>query len=197
MEIGPLQHLIKAFARLPGLGPRSARRIVLHLLKGKKNNLLELANMLADVAKNVKSCPKCGNIDVVIPCSICTNAQRDHTTLCVVEDVVDLWAMERNGIFKGVYHVLGGSLSAIDGRTPQTLNFNSLVNRVMDDAVKEVIVATNSTLDGQTTGFYIVDILKKYDIKITRLAHGIPIGAELDYLDEGTIIHALQSRQSY
>ncbi len=197
MEIGLLDQLIKAFSKLPGLGPRSGRRIVLHLLKGKRQSMLDLASLITRVAEEIKTCDECGNVDVQSPCSICASQLRDKELICVVEDVSDLWAIERGNIFKGVYHVIGGTLSAIDGRTPDKLNLKTLVSRVANNKIQEVIIATNSTLEGQTTGFYISDLLKPFNIKSTRPAHGIPIGAELDYLDEGTLLHALKMRLDY
>lgn len=197
MEITLLDKLIKLFSKLPGLGPRSARRIALHLLKGNRTNMLDLAEMLKSVAETVKSCKVCGNLDTSDICSICSNANREKDLICVVEDVADLWAIERGNVFRGTYHVLGGTLSAIDGRTPDKLNFNNLVQRVANTNVREVIIATNSTLEGQTTGYYVSDLIKPYDVKATRLAHGIPIGAELDYLDDGTLLHAMKMRQDY
>lgn len=197
MEIGLLDQLIKAFSKLPGLGPRSGRRIALHLLKNKRQSMLDLADLIKLVAQEIKACHECGNLDVKSPCSICESALRDKELICIVEDISDLWAIERGSIFKGIYHVLGGTLSAIDGRTPDKLNLNSLVNRVAKNNVREVIIATNSTIEGQTTGFYISDLLKPFNIKSTRLAHGIPMGAELDYLDEGTLSHALKMRLDY
>lgn len=197
MEIGLLDQLIKAFSKLPGLGPRSGRRVALHLLKNKRQSMLDLADLIKLVAEEIKACLECGNLDVKSPCSICESNLRDRELICVVEDVSDLWAIERGNIFKGTYHVLGGTLSAIDGRTPDKLNLSTLVHRVANNNVREVIIATNSTLEGQTTGFYISDLLKPFNIKSTRLAHGIPMGAELDYLDEGTLSHALKMRLDY
>ncbi len=197
MEIGLLDQLIKTFSKLPGLGPRSGRRVALHLLKNKRQSMVDLADLIKLVAEEIKACNTCGNLDVKSPCSICASTLRDSELICVVEDVSDLWAIERGNIFKGTYHVLGGTLSAIDGRTPDTLNFDNLVKRISRSNVREVIIATNSTLDGQTTGFYVADLLKPFNIKASRLAHGIPIGAELDYLDEGTLSHALKMRLDY
>jgi len=195
MEIDKLELLIKKLAKLPSLGPRSARRIVLQLVKNDTTQILELATLLIDVANEIKTCQTCGNVDISDPCNICTNPLRDKTTICVVEEISDLWAMERGKIYKGIYHVLGGTLSAIDGRTPDKINFSSLKKRVLNDDISEVIIATNSTLEGQTTGFYVSDIVKGHVQKISRLAHGIPIGGELDYQDEGTLLHALNMRQ--
>lgn len=195
MEIGAVEQLIKIISKLPGLGPRSARRIAIHLIKNSENIMLPLSEALKEVAKEIQICDSCGNIDICNPCSICENHKRDASQLCIVEDVSDLWAMERGEIFKGYYHILGGTLSALDGRTPETLNFESLQERVSNSNFKEVIIATNATLEGQTTGFYILDLLKPFDVKITRLANGIPMGAELDYMDEGTLNLALKMRQ--
>ncbi|MDF3048036.1 MAG: recombination protein RecR [Candidatus Midichloriaceae bacterium] len=197
MEIGLLDQLIKSFAKLPGLGPRSGRRIALHLLKNKRQSMLDLSDLIKLVAEEIKTCSECGNLDVKSPCGICSSQLRDKQIICVVEDVSDLWAIERGDIFKGVYHVLGGTLSAIEGRTPDKLNLPNLLNRVDANGAKEVIIATNSNLEGQTTGFYVADILQPFNVKTSRLAHGIPIGAELDYLDEGTLSHALKMRQDY
>lgn len=197
MEITLLDKLIKQLSKLPGLGPRSARRIALHLLKGNRSSMIDLSDMLRSVAESVKSCTVCGNLDTTDVCAICSSPNREKDLVCVVEDVSDLWAMERGNIFRGTYHVLGGTLSAIDGRTPDKLNFDNLIKRVSNNNVREVIIATNSTLEGQTTGFYVADIIKPYNVKATKLAHGIPIGAELDYLDDGTLLHALKMRQDY
>jgi recombination protein RecR len=197
MEVALLEQLMRSFSRLPGLGPRSARRVVLHLFKGKRGGALELADTLMKVAKEIKTCALCGNLDTASPCGICSNTERDGTVVCVVEDVVDLWAMERSKVFHGKYHIIGGTLSAIDGRTAEKLNLAGFVTRLERDGVKEVIIATNSTLDGQTTGFYIADLIENLPVKISRLANGIPLGAELDYLDEGTLLHAMQMRRNY
>ncbi len=192
-----LDKLIRSFAKLPGLGPRSARRIVIHLFKGKKALAEELLSNLGDVIENIKFCSECGNMDDVSPCHICSDISRDNAVICVVEDVADLWAIERSRIFSGKYHVIGGTLSAIDGRTAEKLNISKLMERLKCGGVNEVIIATNSTLDGQTTGFYIADLIEGMQIKISRLANGIPLGAELDYLDEGTLLHAMQMRRKY
>lgn len=182
-------------AKLPGLGPRSARRVVLHLLKQKDALMRPLAQSLLQTADNVVNCEICGNLDVASPCHICTENKRDTKTLCVVENVADLWAMERGSIYRGLYHVLGGVLSAMDGVSPKDLNIDKLANRVANDDISEVIIATNATVDGQTTAHYITERLAEYGVEITRLAHGIPIGGELDYLDEGTLSAALKSRK--
>lgn len=197
MEVKSLNNLIKAISKLPGLGPRSARRIVLYLIKNLRTVAVPLAESINVVANEVKVCEVCGNIDMNQICSICTNSERDQETLCIIEDVTDLWAIERANFYKGVYHVLGGTLSALDGRTPETLNFDSLKGRIANSNVREVIIATNATLEGQTTAFYIVDILKQFNLKISRLAHGIPMGGELDYIDEGTLALALKMRHDF
>lgn len=197
MEVKSLNDLIKTVSKLPGLGPRSARRIVLHLIKNINSIAMPLANGINKVADEVKICDVCGNVDTAPTCSICIDVDRDHETICIIEDVTDLWAIERANFYKGVYHVLGGTLSALDGRTPQTLNFASLKSRIANANVKEVIIATNATLEGQTTAFYIVDVLKPFNLKISRLAHGIPMGAELDYMDEGTLALSLKMRHDF
>ncbi len=175
-----LDNLISLLAKLPGLGSRSARRIALHLIKDNRQFMLQLAETLASVAKDIKVCTNCGNVDVSSPCAICQNPKRDTSIICVVEEIADLWAMERGNFYNGTYHVLGGSLSAIDGRTPDKLNFTKLRERAANYNVQEVIIATNATLDGQTTGHYIVDMLAGMPLKVSCLAHGIPVGAELD-----------------
>lgn len=197
LQINSLNHLIQLIAKLPGLGPRSARRLALHLVKNTNNLMLPLADALLKVAQEAKHCEICNNIDVQSPCHVCSDHSRDKTTICVVEDVADLWAVERGNIYKGTYHVLGGVLSALDGKTPDKLNFETLKLRVANNNVQEVIIATNSTLEGQTTGFYIVDLLKPFNVKTSRLASGIPIGGELDYMDEGTLLIALKSRKDF
>ena len=197
METGALNELIKLVAKLPGLGSRSARRIVLHMIKNPDKTLHPLIRLLTQVSQEIKVCEACGNVDTVSPCHICTDHKRDHSLICVVEDITDLWSLERSNSFKGTYHVLGGTLSALDGRTPSRLNMDSLRARVANNNINEVIIATNATLEGQTTGFYIADMLKPYNIKATRLASGIPVGAELDYMDEGTLTLAMKLRQEF
>lgn len=197
MEIEALNQLIKIFSRLPGLGHRSARRIVLHLLKNPTTVMAKLSEYLNLVNQQVVTCESCGNIDVISPCNICSDDSRDHHILCVVEDVTDLWAIERGNSFKGIYHVLGGVLSAIDGITPDKLRIAQLLQRAQNPATAEVIIATNATLEGQTTGHYIAQLLKDSNLKVSRLAHGIPMGAELDYMDEGTLSLALKMRQDF
>jgi len=189
--------LIKLVAKLPGLGSRSARRIVLHMVKNPDKALHPLIRLLTQVSEEIKVCEVCGNVDTVSPCHICTDHKRDQSLVCVVEDITDLWSLERSNSFKGLYHVLGGTLSALDGRTPSRLNMDSLRARVANNNIHEVIIATNATLEGQTTGFYIADMLKPFNIKATRLASGIPVGAELDYMDEGTLTLAMKLRQDF
>jgi recombination protein RecR len=188
-----IERLIQLLAKLPGLGPRSARRAALALLK-KRDTLLEpLADALREAADAILTCEVCGNLDTQSPCAICSDTRRDPHTLCVVEDVADLWALERAGVFRGRYHVLGGALSALDGVTPERLNVVQLLERVKF-GVDEVILAMNATVEGQTTAHYLMDILG--DIKVTRLAHGVPVGGELDYLDEGTLSAAFKARRA-
>ena len=193
-----IERLIQLLSRLPGLGPRSARRAALALLK-KRDTLLEpLAGAMQDAAAAITTCEACGNLDTKSPCAICTDPRRDGHVLCVVEDVADLWALERAGVFRGRYHVLGGALSALDGVTPEKLNVGGLVERVRfkdgSGGVDEVILAMNATVEGQTTAHYLMDLLT--DVKVTRLAHGVPVGGELDYLDEGTLSAAFKARRS-
>lgn len=190
-----IDNLSKLIAKLPALGTRSSRRIVLHLLKKKDSILLPLIEAMQKVADNIKKCPICGNFDTQIPCSVCSNTTRDLETLCVVQDVADLWAMERIGTYKGQYHILGGVLSALDGITPEDLNIETLFQRLNNGQIKEVILALPATIDGQITSHYLISRFKEYPIKITTLAQGIPIGAELDYMDDGTIQMALNARK--
>jgi recombination protein RecR len=191
-----VERLIQLLARLPGLGPRSARRAALHLLKKKESLMEPLTQALDAVAQTVRTCSVCGNIDTADPCSICTEERRDQAVICVLEEVGDLWALERTGSFKGRYHVLGGHLSALDGIGPEDLNIAKLVERAGQPAVKEVILATNLTVDGQTTAHYIAERLAPTGVTVTRLAHGVPVGGELDYLDDGTLTAALRARRS-
>jgi len=186
--------LIQCLARLPGLGPRSARRAALQLLKRREALLDPLRRALETAASAVRTCPTCGNLDTVSPCAICADPGRDASLLCVVEDVADLWALERSHIFKGRYHVLGGLLSALDGIGPDDLAIGSLVRRAEEPALKEMVLATSATVEGQTTAHYLMDLLG--DMKVTRLAHGVPVGGELDYLDEGTLSAAFKARRS-
>ena len=188
-----LNNLIDLMAKLPGLGPRSARRAVLHMVKKRALLMAPLANVLAEVAKTVQECLKCGNIGTSDQCDICKNPKRAIGEICVVEDVSDLWAMERSNIFKGRYHVLGGTLSALDAVGPEELRIPRLINRVFEEDINEVILALNATVDGQTTAHYITDQLS--EVTVSTLAQGVPIGGELDYLDDGTIIAALKARK--
>jgi recombination protein RecR len=188
-----IERLIALLSKLPGLGPRSARRAALALLK-KRDTLLEpLADAMQEAAAAISSCEICGNLDTQSPCAICSDPRRDTHILCVVEDVADLWALERAGVFRGRYHVLGGALSALDGVTPERLNVSGLLERVQQ-GIDEVILAMNATVEGQTTAHYLMDLLG--DRKVTRLAHGVPVGGELDYLDEGTLSAAFKARRA-
>jgi recombination protein RecR len=191
-----IERLIQLLSKLPGLGPRSARRAALALLK-KRDTLLEpLAEAMLGAARAIKPCALCGNLDTTSPCAICADPRRDGHILCVVEDVADLWALERAGVFRGRYHVLGGALSALDGVTPEKLNVQSLADRISGEAsgIDEVILAMNATVEGQTTAHYLMDLVT--GVKVTRLAHGVPVGGELDYLDEGTLSAAFKARRS-
>lgn len=195
MQSSEIDKLTKIIAKLPALGTRSARRIVLHLLKKKETTLLPLITALQDVADNIKKCPICGNFDTQDICSICRDLSRDVETVCVVQDVADLWAMERVGLYKGQYHVLGGILSALDGITPEDLHIEGLFQRIQNGNIKEVILALPATIDGQITAHYLLNRLKEQSVKVTTLAQGIPMGAELDYMDDGTIQLALSARK--
>ncbi len=195
---GPeIERLIQLLAKVPGLGPRSARRAALHLIKKKEQLLSPLAAAMAEAADKVRICTTCGNVDTSDPCMICTDPRRDASTLIVVEDVSDLWALERAAAMNVRYHVLGGTLSPLDGIGPEQLNVRSLIDRVAGGEVKEVILAVNATVEGQTTAHYLTDQLSGFEVKITRLAHGVPVGGELDYLDEGTLAAALRSRTAF
>ncbi|OPB29021.1 recombination mediator RecR [Bartonella sp. WD12.1] len=192
---GPeIERLIQLLARIPGLGPRSARRAALHLIKKKEILLEPLGAAIQEAVNKVSICSVCGNVDTTDPCLICTDPRRDNTTIIVVEDISDLWALERAGILPARYHVLGGRLSPLDGIGPDELNITSLINRVINDSIAEVILAVNATVEGQTTAHYITDQLSNFSVKITRLAHGVPVGGELDYLDDGTLAAALRAR---
>ena len=195
MQGKEIEKLTKIIAKLPALGTRSARRIVLQLLKKKETALLPLITALQEVADNVKKCPICGNFDTQEPCSVCQDTTRDKETVCVVQDVADLWAMERVGLYRGQYHVLGGILSALDGVTPDDLNVEGLFARLPSGVIKEVILALPATIDGQITAHYLLSRLKEFRVKVTTLAQGIPLGAELDYMDDGTIQLALSARK--
>ena len=192
-----IDQLIQAFSRLPGIGPRSARRLVLQLIRKKEQLMTPLIQVMQDAVESIQTCDECGNLDTSNPCHICADDKRDTSVICVVEDLADLWAIERSNMFKGRYHVLGGTLSAIDGRGPDALHIDQLVARAANDAVEEVILATNATVEGQTTAHYLTDRLESCNVKISRLAQGIPIGGELDYLDDGTLGAALKARQAY
>ncbi len=192
---GPeIQRLIQLLARLPGLGPRSARRAALHLIQKREPLLVPLADAMRVAAERIIVCDTCHNIDVSDPCAICRDGRRDPAILVVVEDVSDLWALERSGAIRARYHVLGGVLSPLDGVRPEDLALDGLVARASDPAVTEVILALNATVDGQTTAHYITDLLAAANVRITRLAHGVPVGGELDYLDEGTLAAAIRQR---
>lgn len=193
----PIESLIASFAKLPGLGPRSARRVTLKLIRDRTRLLEPLYHQIGAVLQQACVCTICGNVDTCDPCHICAHPSRDKHILCVVEDVADLWALERSGIFRGRYHVLGGTLSALDGRGPDQLGIPKLIARAMAEEVNEVILATNNTVDGQTTAHYLMEALAPCNVKITQLAQGIPIGAELDYLDEGTITAAMVTRRAF
>lgn len=192
---GPeIERLIQLLARVPGLGPRSARRAALHLIKKKEALLVPLGGAMQEAAEKVRICSCCGNVDTSDPCTICTDERRDPSTLIVVEDVSDLWALERAGTMNVRYHVLGGRLSPLDGIGPDDLNIKGLVERVATGEIREVILAVNATVEGQTTAHYITDQLANFEVRVTRLAHGVPVGGELDYLDEGTLAAALRAR---
>lgn len=195
--IGPeIQRLIDLVGKLPGLGPRSARRAVLHMLKRRDQLLGPMADALREAGDKIVDCPTCGNYDTVSPCSVCRQPGRNEALLCVVEDVSDLWAMERANAFDGRYHVLGGVLSAIDGVGPDELNIPSLVSRVEAGGFSEVVLALDATTDGQTTAAYVADRLQSSSVSVTRLAHGVPVGGDIDHLDDGTLATALRLRRS-
>ena len=192
---GPeIERLIQLLARLPGLGPRSARRVALHLINKREQLLGPLSDALRVANEKIVVCSSCGNIDTAEPCSICRDPRRDPSIIVVVEDVSDLWALERAGAVNAPYHVLGGVLSALDGVRPEHLNLDRLVARTSEPGVSEVILALNATVDGQTTAHYVTDLLRDANVKVTRLAHGVPVGGELDYLDEGTLSAAIKQR---
>lgn len=191
-----LDRVMHYLAKLPGLGPRSARRAVLHLLRKREALMRPLADALGAAAEAVRDCSVCGNLDASDPCHICKDDSRDGSVICVVEDVGDVWALERASAFKGRYHVLGGLLSALDGVGPDDLNLDSLIARSGASEVKEVILAMDATVDGQTTAHYISDRLSGLDLSITRLARGVPVGGELDFLDDGTLTQALKARRA-
>jgi recombination protein RecR len=190
-----IEALSSALARLPGLGPRSARRAVLWLVKHRESALPALLEALAGVAETLVECGTCGNVDTANPCGICADPRRDARALCVVEEVSDVWALDRARLFPGRYHVLGGRLSALDGIGPENLNIASLLARVEGGGVDEVVLAMNATLEGQTTAHYLAERLEAHPVRVTQLAHGLPVGGELDYLDEGTLAQALRARR--
>lgn len=190
-----IETLAAALARLPGLGPRSARRAVLWLVKRRDQALPQLIEAMGAVRDQLVECEVCGNIDTRNPCGICADPRRDAKSICVVEDVSDLWALDRAKLFTGTYHVLGGKLSALDGVRPEDLNIASLMDRVEQGGVDEIVLAMNATLEGQTTAHYLAERLEAYPVRITQLAHGLPVGGELDYLDEGTLAQALRARR--
>ena len=195
---GPeIERLIQLLARLPGLGPRSARRAALHLIRKKEQLLSPLAEAMKIAEERIRTCSTCGNVDTRDPCTICVDPRRDSRTLVVVETVGDLWALERANATRGHYHVLGGTLSPLDGVGPEDLTLDRLVARVAAGGIDEVVLAVNATVDGQTTAHYITDLLTSYSVKITRLAHGVPVGGELDYLDDGTLSAAMRQRTAF
>jgi recombination protein RecR len=197
MQKNLVENLSKIIAKLPGMGPRIAKRIILHLANNKDKTLLPLIANLQMLNDTIHNCEVCGNLDEGKICTICSNQNRDDSVICVVEEVADLWAVERAENYRGKYHVLGGNLSAISGKTVEDLNIESLYPRLKNGNVKEVIIATSATIDGQTTAHFLAEGLKEFDTKITRLAHGIPVGSELDYLDEGTISIAFKTRSEF
>jgi recombination protein RecR len=195
MASAEIENLISLLAKLPGLGPRSARRAVLVLLKRRDSLGVPLIKALNDALGNCKICCLCGNLDTMDPCQLCEDTKRDSSLICVVEDIADLWALERARVFQGLYHVLGGVLSALDGIGPDDLKIASLMKRVGEGEIREVILATSATVDGQTTAHYLADRLAGKEVEVTELAHGVPVGGELDYLDDGTLGAALKDRR--
>jgi len=195
MVTGDIELLVQLMSKLPGLGPRSARRAALHLIKNREQLLKPLAAAMASASQSVQQCGSCGNLDTVDPCIVCTDSRRDPSIICVVEEVADLWALERTAVFKGRYHILGGVLSPLDGIGPEDLSIGGLLNRAGREAISEVILATSATVDGKTTAHYITDRLSECNVTVTALAHGIPVGGELDYLDDGTLSAALRERR--
>ena len=201
MQDTPLSQLIKRLSRLPGLGPRSAQRAALHLLRHRDTQMMQLAMELEQVARQYKTCNMCGNLDLSDICSICSDSRRDAKRICVLEDIADLWAMERAGIFSGHYHILGGTLNALDGIGPEDLGIGKLIARIEQVTYNvttpqqlEIILATSATVDGQTTAHYIAERLKSLPVQISRLAHGVPVGGEVNYLDDGTLAQAMKAR---
>ena len=195
MASSDIELLIQHLSKLPGLGPRSARRAVLHLLKKREGVMFPLIRSMQAVADNIKSCSICGNADTHDPCNLCSDPRRDSSLICVVEEVADLWALDRAHAFAGKYHVLGGVLSAIDGITPDDLNNQEQEKRVEAGGIKEIVLALSATVDGQTTAHVLRDRLSTYDVTISSLAHGVPVGGELDYLDDGTLLQAMRERR--
>ncbi len=195
MPVGDIDRLILLLARLPGLGPRSARRAALQMIKRPETLMLPLAGALRQAAENIRTCAACGNLDTADPCAICRAPGRDAALICVVEEVADLWAIERSGAFGGRYHVLGGTLSALDGRGPEQLRVDDLAVRSRAPEVGEVILALSATVDGQTTSHYLSERLAGLGLTVSRLAHGVPVGGELDYLDDGTLTTAFKARR--
>lgn len=194
---GPeIERLIQLLGRLPGLGPRSARRVALHLINKKEQLMAPLATAMADALKAITVCEVCGNVDTMSPCHICADPRRDPAMICVVEEVGDLWALERAQVINARYHVLGGTLSPLDGIGPEELRVAALIERARADEVKEVLLALNATVEGQSTAHYLTDQLASCGVAVSRLAHGVPVGGELDYLDEGTLAAAIKSRKS-
>lgn len=195
---GPeIERLIQLLAKLPGLGPRSARRAALHLIKYREKLLAPLAAAMAEARDKVTVCSHCGNVDTIDPCTLCADRRRDRTIVCVVEEVGDLWALERANAWSGLYHVLGGTLSAVEGIRPEDLSIGQLVDRAEKLQVKEVVIALNATVEGQTTAHYVMERLRDHGIATSRLAHGVPVGGELDYLDEGTLMAAIRARRPF
>jgi recombination protein RecR len=192
-----IERLIQLLAKLPGLGPRSARRAALYLIKNREKLLAPLALAMAEAQDKVTVCRECGNVDTIDPCTICIDQRRDRTILCVVEEVGDLWALERAGAWTGLYHVLGGTLSAMEGIRPEDLAINRLIERAAVTGMREVVLATNATVEGQTTAHYITERLKGLGLSTSKLAHGVPVGGELDYLDEGTLTAAMRARRPF
>jgi len=195
MHDDALQELIHLFSKLPGIGPKSASRMVLFLLKNKEKLMYPLSRSLLSSGQSIKKCTTCGNLGVKLPCKICSDHKRNKSIICVVEDISDLWALEKTGSFKGLYHVLGGSLSALDNITPDDLMIKELIQRAENNNIKEIILALNSTVNSQTTLHYITDKLNGTKVKITKIAQGMPFGAELNYVDEGTLTTAMKARK--
>jgi len=195
MHDAAVDRLIQHLGKLPGLGPRSARRVVLHLIKRRESLLQPLIRALQDDSEGIRVCRQCGNVDTVDPCTICNGPKRDKSVICVVEDVADLWALERTVAYKGHYHVLGGTLSALDGVGPEDLKLPQFIERARAEGITEVVLALSATVDGQTTAHYIAERLSDAGVNVTALAHGVPVGGELDYLDEGTLSTALRARR--